>query len=87
MDGPTLGEVFTGQEPRSRWEGPGKLMAISFGKKMMTDKLANHNRQNLCFPNTNKQTPLGASHGLRQMPGLATVWRLLGGGESGGDWR
>lgn len=43
-------------------------MAISFGKEMMTDKLANHNRQNLGLPSTNRQTRVGCP--------MASDWRL-----------
>lgn len=67
MDCPALRGVH-GAGTQQRWEGPGKLVAISFGKEMMTDKLANHNRQNLHLPNTNRQTPLGRP--------MASDWRL-----------
>lgn len=41
------------QELRDRWENPGKLTVISFGKEMVIDKLASHSCQHFCLPHTN----------------------------------
>lgn len=62
-------------------------MAISFGKEMMIDKLANHNPQNLCPLNTHQQPLSGAPLCLSLALGPATERELQGGKESGGDWR